>query len=302
MIDDRAQAEHNARIGVAYGIAAYGAWGFAPVYFKAVADVPAMEVLGHRVIWSVLLLIILLVVRHRINEAMAALRDRRTLLTLCGTTLLIAVNWYLFIWAVAHEFVLQASLGYFVNPLVNVLLGYVFLRERLGRIQKISVGLASVGVGYMAIAVGTIPWISLVLACSFGLYGLLRKTARVGPLVGLATETVILLPAAIAYLAWLAIKGSGKFGTVSLSEDALLAFAGVMTAVPLIWFANAAKRLRLSTLGFLQYLAPTGHFLLAVLAYGEPFTRVHVVTFAFIWTALAIYTVDATRFRKRYGQ
>ncbi|MHC4067472.1 MAG: EamA family transporter RarD [Planctomycetota bacterium] len=284
-----------ARIGVTYGLGAYLWWGLVPVYFKAVVRVPALEVLAHRIVWSVLLLTGLLVVQRRWALVGAVMKSRVTAVTLAGTTVLIAVNWFVFIWAVANDQVLQASLGYYVNPLVNVLLGYAFLGERLRRWQGLSVALAAVGVGYMAYGYGQIPWISLILAGSFGLYGLLRKTAKVGALVGLMVETTLLVPLALGYLVYLAVAGLGTLGTASLRMDGLLVLAGVVTAVPLLWFANAARRLRLATLGFLQYVAPTGHFVLAVAAYGEPFTRAQGITFACIWTALAIYSIGTVR-------
>lgn len=295
--DDSPASE--ARLGVVYGVAAYVWWGLCPIYFKAVASVPALQVLGHRVIWSVLLLALLIVIQKRWSEVRGVVRDRKTFLRLCGTTVLIANNWGIFIWAVAAGELLQASLGYFINPLINVLLGVVFLRERLRRMQTVSVALAGVGVAYMIFMYGEVPWIALILAFSFAFYGLLRKTARADPLVGLTVETSILLPIALAYLVYQASRGAGAFGTVSWRMDVLLASAGVVTAVPLLWFTAAAKRMRYSTLGFIQYLAPTGQFLLAVLAFGEPFTHAHAVTFVFIWTALIIYSVDTAMHSRR---
>jgi chloramphenicol-sensitive protein RarD len=288
-----------ARAGVMYGLAAYAWWGLVPIYFKAVAHVPAMEVLAHRIVWSVVLLAVLMRVYGRWRAAIESLRTRQTVITLCGTTLLLAVNWFTFIWAVAHEEVLQASLGYFINPLLNVLLGFVFLRERLRRWQTFSVALAAAGVTYLTISYGQMPYIALILATTFGFYGLLRKTAKVDALVGLTVETMLIGPFALAYLIYLGVGGVGLFGTVSLTTDGLLALAGVVTAVPLLWFANAARRLRLSTLGFLQYIAPSGHFLLAVVAYGEAFTVTHLITFTCIWIALAIYSIDTARAARR---
>jgi chloramphenicol-sensitive protein RarD len=281
-----------ARLGAAYGIAAFTWWGLCPVYFKAVAQVPALEVLAHRVIWSVVLLAILIGLQKRWGEVRSVLRERPTMLRLGATTVLIANNWGIFIWAVANGELLQASLGYFINPLINVLLGVVLLRERLRRMQMLSVVLAAVGVGYMIVEYGEVPWIALLLAFSFAFYGLLRKTARAEALVGLTVETTLLAPLALAFLFYKGAQSTGSFAAVSWQLDVLLASAGIITAVPLIWFTAAARRLRYSTLGFIQYLAPTGQFLLAVLAFGEPFTRDHLITFAFIWTALAIYSAD----------
>ena len=282
-------------MGVAYGIAAYGWWGLVPVYFKAVATVPAVEVLAHRILWSVVLLAVWMRLRGRWPAAAAAMRNRRTVITLLATTVLIAGNWYVFIWAVANDHVLQASLGYFINPLVNVLLGFVFLGERLRTWQTLAVGLAAAAVLYLTLVCGQFPWIALVLAGTFGFYGLLRKTAKVDAPVGLTVETTLLLPLALAYLTYVGVEGELAFGARSRWTDLLLVLAGAVTALPLLWFTNAVRRLRLATLGFLQYIAPTGHFLLAVGLYHEPFTAAHGITFGCIWTALAIYSIDTAR-------
>lgn len=286
---------HERRIGVAYGLAAYLWWGFVAVYFKAVAHVPAMEVLAHRVVWSVVLLIVLLRWRGRLREATRVVRDRVVVATLFGTTALIGVNWFTFIWAVSNNRLLEAGLGYFTNPLVNVLLGFVFLRERLRPWQAVSVLLAAIGVGFRTYYIGSLPVVALVLAFSFGFYGLLRKTARVEAMIGLTVETTLLLPLAIVYLVYLAGTDTIFFGVDSWSTTVLLALGGVVTSVPLLWFTNAARRLRLATIGFMQYLAPTFQCLLAVVAFGEPFQQSQWITFGFIWTALAIYSVDAVR-------
>ncbi len=289
---DRQQA---ARIGVMYGLAAYGWWGLVPIYFKAVARFPAVEVLGHRIVWSVVLLAILMRLYGRWHAAMDVLRSPRTVVTLCGTTLLLAVNWFTFIWAVAHDELLEASLGYYINPLLSVLLGFVFLRERLRPWQMFGVALAAVGVTYLTVSYGRVPYIALVLAVTFGFYGLLRKTAKVDALVGLTVETVLIVPFALAYLIYLGVTGAGSFAVESWSTDLLLAAAGVVTALPLLWFAHAVRRLRLSTLGFLQYIAPSGQFLLAVAVFGENFTLAHMITFGCIWIALVIYSIDTAR-------
>jgi chloramphenicol-sensitive protein RarD len=291
-----------ARAGVVYAVAAYGWWGLVPIYFKAVAHLPPAEVLAHRIVWSVVLLAVLMRVYRRWVDGWTALRDRKTLLTLCGTTLLLALNWFTFIWAVAHEQVLEASLGYFINPLFTVLLGFVFLRERLRRWQTASVALATVGVTYLTVAYGHMPVVALLLAGTFGFYGLLRKTAKVDALVGLTVETMLIGPVALGYLIYLGAEGSGYFGAVSRGMDALLAFAGVVTALPLLWFAHAARRLRLSTVGFLQYIAPTMQLLIAVVAFGEPFTGDHLISFGCIWTALLIYSIDTARSTRASGK
>jgi chloramphenicol-sensitive protein RarD len=285
------------RKGLAYGLAAFGMWGLVPLYFKAVASVPALEVLAHRIVWSVIILVPLVLWQRQWPDVRRVLREPRELGVLALTTLLIAINWFLFIWAVANDRVLEASLGYFINPLVNVVLGLVFLGERLSRPAKAAVVLAGVGVAVQVVMVGALPWIALALAFSFGLYGLLRKTAPVGSVVGLTVETTFLMPLAVGYLFWARHTGGLYLGTGDPTLDVLLVLAGVITALPLLCFTRAARLLPLSTMGFLQYLAPTGHFLLAVLVYSEPLTAAQMATFGFIWLALVIFTVDQTRSR-----
>jgi chloramphenicol-sensitive protein RarD len=278
-----------------YGIVAYGLWGFFPLYFKAVAKVPATEVLAHRIVWSFLVLLVLVAVTRRGGEIRAAFRNRRTSLMLCGSTVLIATNWLLFVIAVETDRVLESSLGYFINPLVNVLLGRLFLAESLRGAQRASLVLAVSGVALLVAFHGKVPWISLALAVTFAFYALLRKTAPVESLAGLTFETGILVPAALCYIAWGTVSGSGAFLTGTARFDRLLPLAGVITAVPLLAFGAAARRVRLTTLGFLQYISPTGHFLLAVYAFGEPFGKGDLAAFLLIWTGLAVYTVDAVR-------
>jgi chloramphenicol-sensitive protein RarD len=290
---------HRTRRGLAYGLAAFGFWGLVPIYFKAVASVPALEVLAHRVVWSVVILGLFLTWKRRWGEVAEAVLVTRNLGLLTVTTLLVGANWYVFIWAVANDRVLQASLGYFINPLVNVLLGVVFLRERLSRAATAAVVLAVVGVGWLGVRVGALPWISLFLAFSFGLYGLLRKLTPVKPVPGLMVETTLMAPAAFIYLAATASSGVLYFGTGSIRLDLLLVAAGAVTALPLLWFTAAARLLPLTTVGFLQYIAPTLQMVLAVAAYGEPLTRDHLVTFGCIWTALAIFSADQVRMQRR---
>jgi len=289
----------NFRKGVAYGIAAYGMWGLIPIYFKAVSVVPPLEVLAHRVVWSVVMLVPLLFLRGKWPEARRALASRRTMATLLLSTALLAINWYLFIWAIAHDRILEASLGYFINPLVNVVLGMVFLKERLSRPAAVAVALAGTGVVVQAVVIGSVPLIALGLALCFGLYGLLRKTAAVGAVVGLTVETSFMMPVAVGYLLWARQTGGLYLGTGDPTIDGLLVMAGVVTAVPLLCFTSAARLLSLTTLGFLQYIAPSGQFLLAVLVYGEALTTAHIVTFGCIWAALAIFSTDQIRRSKR---
>ncbi len=288
----REQGNQSNRGGVIYAIMAYSAWGLAPIYFKAVSSVPPLEVLCHRIVWSVVLLIVLVAGSGRIREATRVITNRRILVTLVATTTLIAVNWFTFIWCVANNLVLRASLAYFICPLVTVLLGCVFLRERLRPCQVVSVLLAVGGVAVMVLKQGHVPWMAILLASTFALYGLLRKVGRVEALIGLTLETCLLFPIAAAYLVILAGKHDSAFLAISWRMDALLIMAGGVTALPLLWFSLAAKRVKLSTLGITQYLAPTGQFFVA-LAYGEQFSRTQAVSFSIIWIALVLYTVDA---------
>jgi len=285
----------EARKGAWSGILAYGLWGIFPLYFKAVAEVPALEILAHRVLWSFLVLVPLVAVTRRGDEIRTLFGDRRTALLLLGSTLMIATNWFLFITSVNTGRVIESSLGYFINPLVNVLLGYLFLSERLRGPQRASLLLAGAGVALLVGLHGTVPWISLALAVTFAFYALLRKMAPVESLAGLTFETGILAPAALCYIAWGVGSGDGSFLTGTARFDRLLPLAGIITAGPLLLFGVAARRVRLTTLGFLQYVTPTGHFLLAVFVFGEPFGRGDLAAFLMIWGGLAIYSVDAVR-------
>lgn len=283
------------RIGFAYGLAAYGSWGVLPLYFKAVAAAPPLELLAHRVVWAQLLLLALCVRQGLLPELRAALRPGRTLLRLGASTALIAVNWLLYIWAVTGGRVLEASLGYYINPLFSILLGVAVLRERLARPVLLAVMVALAGVCWLTFQLGHPPWLSLSLAISFGLYGLLRKLVPVGALVGLTVETGLLLPFAFAYLAWAANAGRLVFRTQGLGLDVLLFLAGLVTAVPLLFFTGAARRLPLTTIGLLQYLSPTIQFLMAVTLFEEPFSQARGVAFACIWIALAMVAVHGAR-------
>jgi chloramphenicol-sensitive protein RarD len=293
-----AAERREAALGVAFGLGAYFTWGFLPIYLKALATVSAPEVLAHRILWSLLLVAGIAVVARRGAAVAALLRAPRPIGVLALTATLIGVNWLTYIWAVNSGQVLETSLGYFINPLVNVALGVFVLRERLRRPQIAAVTLAAVGVAVLAVAQGGLPWIALVLAFSFGVYGLLRKMAPVDPLTGLLGETAILAPLCLAYLLWLGSIGAGSFGA-SAWIDFLLVLSGLVTAAPLLMFAAAGKRLRYATIGLLQYIAPTIQFLLAVLLFGEALTAAHLVTFAFIWAGLALYAADAVRATRR---
>jgi len=283
------------RKGVVYGLAAYLCWGFFPVYFKAVHVVAPLEMVAHRICWSLAFLLLLTAWKGAWREVRTLLARPKSLAALAVSTLLIATNWLVFIYAVNNDEVLQSSLGYFINPLVSVLLGFVFLGERLERVQWLSIALAAIGVIYLALSYGSVPWISLALAASFGLYGLIRKALHVEPLVGLTVETLLLAPFALIYLIVLHNRGTGIFLASSTQLDLLIPMAGIVTAIPLLLFAAAAKKLRLATIGFLQYITPTMHFLLAVTVYGETFTHADLVSFLLIWTGLALYSLHAYR-------
>ena len=291
--------ERHARVGAAYALGAFGIWGFIPVYYKAVAEVPLLELLAHRTLWSMMFVAATIIIADRLNAVRALLWNPRLLVKMFGTAAILAVNWLIFIWAIANGQVLQSSLGYYINPLVNVLLGYFFLNERLNGLQMGAVALAAVGIAIPVVGLGEFPWIALSLAGTFGMYGLLRKTAGIDAVTGLFIETVLLAPVALVFLVYWNIAGGAVFTERGLGLDALIVASGVATALPLILFTQAAQRLRLGTVGFFQYLAPTCHFALAICVYGEDFTPHHLATFALIWTAIAIYTTDTVRRSKK---
>ena len=291
--------ERQARVGAAYALGAFGIWGFIPVYFKAVAEVTLIELLAHRTLWSMMFVAATIIIADRHNAVRALLWNPRLLVKMFGTAVILAVNWLIFIWAIANGQVLQSSLGYYINPLVNVLLGYFFLNERLNGLQMGAVALAAVGIAIPVVGLGEFPWIALSLAGTFGMYGLLRKTADIDAVTGLFIETVLLAPGALVFLVYWNVAGGAVFTERGLGLDALIVASGVATALPLILFTQAAQRLRLGTVGFFQYLAPTCHFALAVFGYGEDFTPHHLATFALIWTAIAIYITDTVRRSKK---
>lgn len=284
---------HGSAAGVAYALSAFGLWGLFPLYFKAVAAVPAPEVLAHRIVWSVVFVGALLAVFGQWRAVGDALRDGRMRWRLLVSSLLISANWLIFIWAIANARALEASLGYFITPLVSVLLGRLVLGERLAPVQWLAIALAAAGVTWMLVGVGVVPWVALGLAASFGSYGLVRKVADVPAMPALFVETLIVMPPALAWLAWLALEGTGRFGAGGLGFDLLLAAAGLVTATPLILFGQATRRLRLASVGLFQYIVPTMQMLLAVFAFGEPFTPDHAITFACIWVGLALYSGSA---------
>jgi chloramphenicol-sensitive protein RarD len=282
-------------LGLLFGLGAYSIWGFLPIYFKVAAAASPIEMLAHRVVWALVLLIGLSWQQGLLGEVRAALRPGRTFALLVASTVLIAINWLVYIWAVVNGLILEGSLGYFINPLVNVLLGVIVLKERLERPVVVAVLVAAAGVAWLTFQVGHPPWVALTLAVSFGLYGLLRKLAPVGAVTGLTVETLLLAPLAVAYLLWAWATGRATFLSGSTARDLLLVLAGPLTAVPLLLFTGAARRLPLSTLAFLQYLSPTLQFLVAVFLYREPFTAARGVAFACIWAGLVIFAVYSLR-------
>jgi len=281
------------RAGLGYAVSAFLLWGLFPIYWKLLQTVPALEVVAHRTLWSFVALAAWITARRRWADVRAVAARGRTVAALAGSAALISVNWLLYVWAVIHDHMVEASLGYYINPLVNVVLGVIVLRERLSRPQLIAVTLAGIGVATLTLGYGSFPWIALTLAVTFGLYGLVRKTVGADAITGLFTETALLAPLAGGFIAVLAARGAGALGGGALVST-LLVLGGPVTALPLALFAHGARRLPLSTLGLIQYLAPSLQFLIAVFLYREPFTAAHAATFACIWLALGLMTWDLT--------
>ncbi len=286
-------------IGVAYALAAYLLWGLTPIYWKELRAFSGLEILAQRVVWSLLFLAILIAIFRQWSAVRRVIGSWRRLAPLIVTAVLVSFNWGVYIWAVNAGNVLEASLGYFMTPLISVLLGVIFLRERLRRWQGLAVLLAGAGVVILTVSIGVFPWVGLSLAVSFGFYGLIRKIVPTEPLVGLITETTLLLPVALVYIAYISATGTAVAKSADLGLWLLLIGGGVVTSLPLLWFTQAAKRLQYSTLGLVQYVAPSIQFMLAVFLYGERFTNAHLVTFACIWVGLVIYTMDLTRIYRR---
>jgi len=286
--------------GILYAAAAYIIWGLLPLYWKALQGVPALEILAHRIVWSLIFVSVILTVRHKWSFVKPALRDRRIVLTFVASGLLLSVNWFTYIWAVNDGHIVETSLGYFINPLVNVLLGYVVLKERMRPAQWAAIALAAAGVLYLTLSYGSFPWIALTLAFSFGTYGLLRKTAKLNSAEGLAMETAVLFLPAAGYLLLLQSQGAGSFAGGDLSTTLLLFFAGAATSIPLLFFAAGARLILLASLGLLQYIAPTLQFLIGVLVYDEPFGISRLIGFSIIWLALILYSAEGlAHYRRR---
>ncbi len=282
------------RLGVTYTTIAFLAWGVLPFYWKILGHVPALEILAHRILWSFVFINIVLVLRSNANILMI-IRDRRNRSLLIATGVLIGINWFTYVLAVNSERLVEASMGYYINPLLSVFLGLVVLKERLNSLQVIAFLLACAGVVYLTVQYGRLPWIALLLASAFAMYGLLKKKTKVEPMPGLMIETLVLLPVAVAIVMHGVWTGRGALFSVSPSTDLLLILAGVVTVMPLFWFAQGARRIPLSSVGFLQYIAPSLMLLIGVFVFDEPFTRAHLVSFTCIWIALALYSLTLAR-------
>lgn len=278
--------------GLWHGVGAYVLWGVLPVYWKLLDHVPAIQIVAHRVLWSFVVLVALLTARGR-WAALAAVTNRRTITTYVLAAVLIAINWLVYIGAVVSGYLLDASLGYFITPLVNVLLGVVVLRERLRPAQWAAVALAAAGVLQLTYVYGAAPWIALVLAVTFGFYALVKKRAPLGSIDGMTLETGVVVPVAVLYLAVSEGAGAGMFMTAPPPTQMLLIAGGPMTLLPLLLFASAARRISLSAVGILQYIAPTLQFLLGAFVFGEPFTHIQLVGYALVWIGLVVFTTDS---------
>lgn len=289
-----ARFDNHPRAGLAFGLAAYGLWGVLPIYFEAIRAVPAVDIVAHRVLWSLPFLAVLVVVGGGRAKVRAAIRRPRTIAMLTLTALLIGTNWLLYVYAVTSGHILAASFGYYLNPLANVLLGRFVLREKLSGLQWTAVGIAAAGIVILAAGALSQLWLSLALCVTFALYGLFRKIVPADPLTGLAVETALLFPLAIAWLGWMALASQPIFGS-STRDLELLLLAGIISTTPLLLFVAAAKRLAYSTMGMLQFIAPTLQFLIAVLLYREPVTMAHVIAFPAIWAALVLYAIAMLR-------
>jgi chloramphenicol-sensitive protein RarD len=284
---------HNEhRKGVLYGILCYGTWGFFPLYWKMLQHVPPVEILCHRMFWSMVFMVTLFVGIRR-YPVRQHVRTRRQFLLLFLTGALMAANWGVYIWAINNGHIVQSSLGYYINPLLNVLFGFLFLKERLNRVQCVSLLLAVVGVTYLTVDFGSFPLISIVLALTFALYGLVRKKIDIDATSALTVETIYMSFPALAYLVVTFLQGNNALNDFHLPTALLLAMGGVVTALPLLWFGKAAERIPLSTMGFIQYLSPSLQLLIGVIIFGEPFTPSHVVCFSCIWLGLILFSADS---------
>lgn len=289
------EGRNDALRGFVFAMSAYAMWGFLPLYMKLVAHIPATEVVAHRVLWSLPVAAVILLVLGRTSDVREALRSPRTLMMAALTAAIISCNWGIYVWAIATDRAVETALGYYINPLVSIAMAAIFLGERLNRLQIAAVCLAAVAVVVLTTDAGGLPWVSLSLALSFAAYGILRKTLPIGPSQGFFLEVLILTLPAIGYLGWLAFSGEAHFSPASPTDMLLLIGCGPVTAIPLILFASGAKLLRYSTIGIMQYTAPTMIFLIAVFVFKEPFGGVKAIAFALIWAALALYSWSMLR-------
>ncbi len=285
-----ADAKRDATRGFFFALSAYLLWGVLPIFLKPIAHIPAYEVLAHRIVWSVPLAGIILVALGRTADLKTAFRSPRTLMMAALTACMITVNWGIYVWAIAANRTIEASLGYYINPLVNVVIGAVLLGERLSKAQMVAVVLATIAVIVLTVDAGGLPWVSLTLAISFGFYGYFKKTLPIGPSQGFFLEVLILCLPAAAYIIWLQARGEGQFLGAQPADTGWLMFTGVSTTVPLVLYAFGARLLRYSTIGLMQYLAPTMVFLIAIFVFHEPFNTTKAIAFALIWIGLVIYT------------
>lgn len=283
----------DSKTGTGYTLAAFLMWGILPLYWQFLDNIPALQILAHRIIWSFVFVALLISIQKKWRLIGQAFRSQKNILVILGCAVLITINWFTYIWAVNHDHVIETSLGYYINPLLNIALGMIFFREKLTKWQWIALLLAIIGVGIQTVEYGQFPWIALSLAFSFGLYGLLKKILKVEAMISLALETITVAPFALAYLLY--VEGSDptvSITNISLTSALLLVSSGVVTALPLIWFAEGAKRIRLSTVGFLQYLSPTIILTLGIFFFHEPFHQSNFISFLFIWLAILIYTLS----------
>ncbi len=285
--------------GVLFAIGAYILWGLFPLYWKQLETVPALEIVAHRILWSFVFIFGVMILTKRVRGLWRDARRPRVFLTYTASAVLLSINWLTYIWGVNSGYIVEASLGYFINPLVSVLLGVIFFRERLRLVQWVAIGLAAVGVGYLTVRYGSLPWIGLVLAFSFGTYGLIKKRASLEALEGQTLEMALLLIPALFFLLHLEGQHVAAFGHTGPGTVFLLAFGGVVTAVPLLMFAAAARRIPLSMIGILQYIAPSLQFSIGVWVYNENFSTSRLIGFCFIWSALLIYTLEGLHRRRK---
>ncbi|GER70931.1 transporter [Weizmannia acidilactici] len=295
---------NNQKSGMFYAFFAYFLWGLFPLYWKPIEQVPAIEILAHRIFWSFIFMIVLLFFLRKMADLKSSIMDGiyhpRTPLLLLLASVLVSANWFIYIWAVNHGHVIETSMGYYINPLVSILLGIIFLREKLNRWQLIAFLLAACGVGIQTFSYGHIPWIAIGLALTFGFYGLVKKKVDIDAFLGLTYETFFVMPVALIYLTIIQVKGAASFATVSPMTTALLIGTGIVTAVPLICFAQGARRISLTMIGFFQYLTPTMTLILGIALFKEPFTHVQLLSFSFVWLALIVFSISGIIPKKKF--